>query len=145
MPTSFDASRDDDLVAAVELAHAGRRVVEADLDELQLDRRALLDRRVGSHRLELALREDLEVVEMDMAVLGRGHEEEAAPRRRLDALEPRPSGADEERQDTRMHRDLERLHARALRDRAELALDLERVRRVGDDDAVALRRRGSGS
>ena len=145
LPTSFAASRDDHLVAAVDLAHAGRRVVEADLDELQLDRRALLDRCVGSHRLELALREDLEVVEMHMAVFGRGHEEEASPRRRLDALESRPSVADEERQDTRVHRDLERLHPRALRDRAELALDLERVGRVRDDHSVTRRRRDSGS
>ncbi len=36
-----------------------------------------------------------------------------------------------------MDRDLERLHPRALRDRAKLALDLERVRRVRDDDAVS--------
>ena len=36
-----------------------------------------------------------------------------------------------------MDRDLERLDPGALRDRAELALDLERVRRVRDDDPVA--------
>ena len=36
-----------------------------------------------------------------------------------------------------MHRDLEGLHSRPLRDRPELALDLERVRGVGDDDSGA--------
>ena len=35
-----------------------------------------------------------------------------------------------------MHADLEGLDARALRERPQLALDLERVRRIGDDDAV---------
>ena len=80
-----------------------------------------------------------------MAVLGGGHEEEPRSRRGLDRGEPAAAGPDEEREDARMDRDLERLDARALRDRAQLALDLERVRRVGDDEAVARRRPGSGS
>ncbi len=136
---------DDDLVAAVELADAGGRVVEADLDELQLERGALLDGRIRPHRVELALPQHLEVIEMDVAVARRGHEEEPPACGRFELLEPASARAGEEREHARVHRDLERLDAGALGDRTQLALDLERVRRVGDDDSVARRRPGSGS
>ena len=88
-------SGDDDLVAAVELADARGRVVEPDLDELELDRRALLgDRRGRAERVELALRDDLEVVEMDVAVRrppARGRSDaEPPPRAPRVALPPGP-------------------------------------------------------
>ena len=71
-----------------------------------------------------------------MPVLGCGFEEEPATRSGLDRGQPAPAGTGEEREHTRVHGDAERLHARALRDRPKLALDLERVSRVGHDEAV---------
>ena len=70
-----------------------------------------------------------------MTVPRSGHEEEAPARRRVERSQSAASGPDEQRENTRVNRDLERLHSRALRDRPELALDLERVRGVGDDDS----------
>ena len=112
--------------------------MEADLDELQLDLGALLDRRRRREVGAPPLGEHLEVVGVDVP-LG-GNEVEPASRRVLDRREPRAARTGEERERPRVERDAVRLDARAGagdRERAELPLDLERVRRVRDDDAVA--------
>ena len=143
MPTSFAALGDDDVEALV-LADRRRAVVQVDLDELQLELRALLERGRGRQVVAAALGEHLEVVDVGMA---RGRDEvEPPPRRLLERREPRAAGAREERQRPRVDGDLVGLDARAGaggRERAELALDLERDRRVRDDDAVAARTSGT--
>ena len=60
--------------------------MQADLDGLQLERRALGERRVRRDRLELALLEHEEVIEVDVLLRD---EEEAPARRCLDLLQPR--------------------------------------------------------
>ncbi len=123
-------------------ADGRRAVVEVDLDELQLELRALVERGRGRQVVAAALGEHLEVVDVRMA---RGGDEVEPPTRRLlERREPRPARAREERQRTRMDGDLVRLDARACPgggERAKPALDLERDGRVGDDDAVARARR----
>jgi len=110
--------------------------VEPDLDELQLDRFVLLEWSIGAERVELAVVEHLEVVEMDVAVPGRDEEEPAAGRL-LDRGEAAAARACEEREHARVNGDLERLHPRSLRDHPELSLDLEGHRRLGDHEPVA--------
>src|SRR5262249_12836704 len=58
LPDELRRAGDDDLVVAVELRDAGRRVVEADFDQLDLDLRALRDRGWREQCLELALAND---------------------------------------------------------------------------------------
>ena len=110
--------------------------MEAELDELEVDGRALFDGSCRPDRLELAVGENLEVVEMDVAVAGDGLEEEAPPRSRLDRGQPLTPGAGKEPEHTRMDGHAGTPGAGALRDGAQPALDLERDRRLGDDEPV---------
>ena len=128
----------DDDVVAVELRDGGLRIVQADLDRLQLERRALGERRVRRDRLELPLLEHEEVVEVDVLLRD---EEEAPARRRLDLLEAGRARTDQQRRDLRVHLDAIRLNARAACERSEPALEIDRGRLLGDDDPVAAARR----
>ena len=65
------------------------------------------------------------------------HEEEALLRGLLDLGEARAALAEQERHRLRVHLDPERLGAGAGGERAQPPLDVERGRRLGDDDAVA--------
>src|SRR5579859_4988609 len=96
---------------AVDLAHPGAGIVEADLPELDLDRLPLVVRRLRRDLLDGALVEDGEVVERH-ALLAL-HDEHAL-RDLLDLLEPLRAGADQDRRDVRVELDLERLRARIL-------------------------------
>ena len=127
--------RDED-VDAVDLARRRRGVVAADLAELELDGRALDERRRRLQVDELALGDDLEVIGVDVPF--GGHEEEATARRLLDRGEPRAAGAGEELEHARVQRHAVRLNAVAGRgERPQPPLDLHRDRVIGDDDAVA--------
>jgi hypothetical protein len=68
LPDELRRSGDDDLVVAVELADTRRRIVEPDLDELELDLGVFRDRRGRAKRVELPLTDDVEVVEMHVTV-----------------------------------------------------------------------------
>jgi hypothetical protein len=82
--------------------------VQADLDELHLDLRALLDRAGRRDLLALALREHQEVVEVDSLLR---LEVQAALRQRLQLCEPGGAGTDQERGHLRLELDAERLAA----------------------------------
>src|SRR6185503_9366986 len=128
---------DDDRQAAVELADAGTGVVAADLDELQLDLLALLRGTlvVADEALERALAEHLEVV--DRHVLAED-EQEAPLGLLLDRQQPGRAGPDERRGNPGVQLDLEGLRARrARRERAEMPLDVDRGRGLGEHNAVA--------
>ena len=126
----------------LELPNGGRRVVQAHLDELQLD--ATRPPRPG--RSDEACRacpgQHLEVIEVDMP-FRRGHEEEAAARN----VPRAPRALLPARREARARVDARqpgRLDARALRDRAELPLDLERCV-ASDMTTWRPRRPGNGS
>ena len=61
----------------------------------------------------------------------------------LDRHEPRRARADEQGGDARVQLDAERLAARLAGEPAQLALDLDRGRRLGDQDPVAAARRAA--
>jgi hypothetical protein len=81
------------------------------------------------------------VIEVDVAVAGCGLEEESPARDGVERCQPTAARTDEQREHTGMDCDLERLDAGALCDRPQLALYLERVRRVGHDDTGSLAHR----
>ena len=107
----------------------------ADLDELDLQFGALGHGRLALELLERALVEDLEEVVGDAFPR---LEHETAPRVGLDLGQPARARADHDVGDVVVHCDLERLVAGPGGQPAQLALDVDRHRRVGDDDAVAL-------
>ena len=91
---------DDDL-ESLDLADAGRGVVEADLAELQLELLAHLDRRGRGELLDGALLEHAHVVEMDVVD---PDEEEPPLRDLLELLEPRAVGRRSARRSSRSAR-----------------------------------------
>ncbi|MBW8742107.1 MAG: hypothetical protein JF623_05660, partial [Acidobacteria bacterium] len=121
-------------VRPVELPDARLRIVQPDLAELQLDFRAFLDGQLRREVFALPLGEDEEVVEVYLVF---PDEIEPAPRLRLQLDEALGPGADDERRDLRGDLDAVRLRARARRERAEPALDVERRGSLRDDDPVA--------
>src|SRR5439155_13971673 len=125
-------------VVAVQLRDRSLRVEQVDFNRLQLDARALLHRAVRRNGLELALRRDEAMVEMDVRLL---LEEEATLRGRLDLAETRSTRPRDEGGDPVVELDPERLHARTARELAQPALGVDRRRLLGDDDAVAAARR----
>src|SRR5581483_3185549 len=120
---------------AVELRDAGVAVVQADLDERDLDPVALLDRALRSEPLLRPLLEDDEVVGR-YALLP--DDEETALRLRLDRREERRSRSDQPFRDVGVQLDAEGLHAGLRRrERSEPPLGLDDRRRLRDDDPVA--------
>src|SRR5207302_1787571 len=91
---------------AVQLGDPGLAVVETDLDELELELLAFLDRRLGRELLRGTLGDHLEVVDRHaLAAL----DEEASLRDGLDLREPRRARPDQHRGDVRVQRNLEGL------------------------------------
>src|SRR5438105_3483237 len=125
--------RDGDVVA-VHLPHGRGRIVEPDLDQLELQLRAFLDRNLRRELLELALGEHDEVVGMDVLLR---HDEEAAFRLLLELDEPQTARTDQHGGHLRVQLDAEGLLARTRRQRPQAPLNVDRRRRLGDDDAVA--------
>ena len=111
--------------------------MQAELDQLELERLALFDRGRRPNDIELPVAENLEVIQVQVTGPLSRLEEESPSRRCFDRGESLAAVAGENREDSGVNADAERLRSGALRDRAQLPLDLERERGVRDDESVS--------